>query len=84
MEFLSSEVVLCYCKYTFCSCMECCFHVRAGAVNCNVHILDKLQKRVCGTVGSTVAVSVESLVQLRDEASLKVFSTGIFVVDVSY
>ena len=84
MEFLSSEVVLCYCKSIFCSCMECCFNVRAGAVNCNVHIFDKLQKRVCGTVGSTVAASVEFLVQLRDEASLRVFSTGIFVVDVNY
>ena len=39
-------------------CMRCCW---AGAPNCYFEVLEKLQKRICRTVGSSVAASLEPL-----------------------
>ena len=47
MKFLSPEVALYLYKSTMRPCMEYCCHVWAGAPNCYLELLDKLQKRIC-------------------------------------
>ena len=44
MKFLSPEVVLYLYKSTIQLCMEYCCHIWAGAPNCYLELLDKLQK----------------------------------------
>ena len=70
MKFLSPEVALYVFKSTICPCMEYCCHVWAGAPNCCLDLLDKLQKWICRIVGPSLAVSLEP------------FSIGITLVDV--
>ena len=60
-KFLSREVALYLYKSTIHPCMEYCCHVRAGAPGCYLELLDKLQREICRTVGSSLAASVESL-----------------------
>ena len=61
MKFLSPEVALYLYKFTICPYMEYCCHVRAGAPSCYLQLLEKLQKRICRTVGSSLAASLEPL-----------------------
>ena len=61
MKFVSSEVALYLYKYTLHSCMEYCCPVWAGAPSCYLDLLDKLQKRICRTVGPSPAASLEPL-----------------------
>ena len=61
MKFLSPEVALYLCKSTIRPCMEYCCHVWAGAPSCYLELLDKLQKRICKTVGPSLVASLESL-----------------------
>ena len=51
MKFLSPEVALYLYKSTIQPCMEYCCHLWAGAPSCYLELLDKLQKRICRTVG---------------------------------
>ena len=51
-------------------CMEYCSHVRAGAPNCYLELLDKLQKRIYRTVSSSFATSFKPLAHCRNVASL--------------
>ena len=44
MKFLSPEVDLYHYKSTICPCMEYSCHIWAGASNCYLELLDKLQK----------------------------------------
>ena len=82
MKFLSLEVALYLYKSTMQLCMECCCHVWAGAPGCYLELLDKLQKRICRTVGPSLAPSLEPLVH-QNAVSLSLFySTGIILVDV--
>ena len=73
MKFLSPEVALYLYKSTIRPCMEYCFHVWAGAPSCYLELLDKLQKRICSTVGPSLAVSLEPLAPWRNVASLSLF-----------
>ena len=73
MKFLSPEVALYLYKSTIRPCMEYCCHVWAGAPSCYLELLDKLQKRICRTVGPSRAASHEPLAHHRNVASLKVF-----------
>ena len=50
--------------------MEYCCHVWAGAPSCYLGFLDKLQKRICRTVGLLLAASLEPLAHRRNVASL--------------
>ena len=59
IKFLSHVVALYLYKSTIRPCMECCFHVWAGAPSCYLELLDKLQKRICRTVGPSLATSLE-------------------------
>ena len=61
MKCLSPEIAQYLYKSTIYPCMEYCFHVWAGAPNCYLGLLDKLQKRICRTVGPSLAASVASL-----------------------
>ena len=55
MKFFSLEVPLYLYKSTIHPCMEYCCHVWAGVCNCYFELLDKSEKYVCRTVGSSLA-----------------------------
>ena len=61
MKLLSPEVALYLYKSTIHPCMEHCCHVWPGAPICNFELLDKLQKRICRTVGPLLAASLKHL-----------------------
>ena len=61
MRFFCPEDALYLYKYTIRPCMEYCFHVSAGDPSCYMELLDKLQKRICRTVGPSLAASLEPL-----------------------
>ena len=73
MKFLSPEGALYLYKSTIQPCMEYCCHVWAGAPSCYLELLDKLQKRICRTVGPSLAASLEPLAHRRNVASLSLF-----------
>ena len=73
MKFLSPEVALYLSKSTIQPCMEYCCHIWAGAPSCYLELLDKLQKRICRTVGPSLAASLEPLAHHRNVASLSLF-----------
>ena len=73
MKFLSPEVALYLYKSTIRPCMEYCCHVWAGAPNCYLDSLDKLQKRICRIVGPSLAASLEPLAHRRNVAILSLF-----------
>ena len=73
MKFLSPEVALYLYKSTIRPCMEYCCQVWAGAPNCYLELLDKLQKRICRTVGPSLAASLEPLAHRQNVASLSLF-----------
>ena len=61
MKFLSPEVDLYLYKSSISPCIEHCVHVWAGAPSCYLQLLDKLQKRICRTLGPSLASSLEPL-----------------------
>ena len=69
MKFLSPEVALYLYKSPIRSCMEYCCHVWAGASSCYLELVDKLQKRICRTVGPSLAASLEPLAHRRNVTS---------------
>ena len=73
MKFNSPEVALYLYKSTIHPCMEYCCHVWVGAPSCYLELLDKLQKRICGTVGPSLAASLEPLAHCQNVASLSLF-----------
>ena len=73
MKFLSPEVALYLCKSTIQLFMEYCCHVQAGAPSFYLELLDKLQNRICRTVGPSIATSLEPLPHRRNVASLSLF-----------
>ena len=79
MKSHSLEVALYLYKSTMHPCMEYCCLVWAGATSCYLKLLDKLQKRICKTVGPSLAVFLEPLAHHRNVAS---FSIGITLVGV--
>ena len=73
MKFLSSEVALYLYKSTIRPCMEYFCHVWAGVPSCYLELLDKLQKRICRTVGPSRATFFEPLAHRRNVANLSLF-----------
>ena len=53
--------------------MEYCCHVCAGAPSYYLELLEKLQKRICKTVGPSLAAFLECLAHCRNVASLSLF-----------
>ena len=60
-------------KSTIGPCIEYCCHVWAGAPSCYLGLLDKLQKRICRTVGPSLAASLEPLAHRQNVAILSLF-----------
>ena len=73
IKVLFPEVALYLYKSTIRPCMEYCCHVCAGAPSCYLELLGKLQKRICRTVGPSLAGSLEPLAHCRNVASLSLF-----------
>ena len=73
MKFLSPEVAQYLYKSTIQPCMEYCCHFWAGAPSCYLELQDNLQKRICRTVGTSLAASLEPLAHRRNVASLNLF-----------
>ena len=73
IKFVFPEVALYLCKSTIWPSMEYCFHVWAGACSYYLELLDKLQKRICRTVGPWFAASLEPLSYHWNVASLSLF-----------
>ena len=61
MKFLSPEVAMYLYKSTIRPCMEYCCYICTGAPSCYLELLDNLQKRICKTVGPSLADSLEPL-----------------------
>ena len=78
MNFLSPEVALYLYKSTIRPCMEYSCHIWAGGPSCYLELLDKLQKRICMTVGPSPAASLEPLALCRNVASLSLFYRHYF------
>ena len=53
--------------------MEYFCHVWAGALSCYLELIDKLQKRICRTVGPSLATSLGHLADRGNVASLSLF-----------
>ena len=53
--------------------MEYCCHAGTGTPSCYLELLDSLQKRICSTVGPSLAASLESLAHRQNMASLSLF-----------
>ena len=73
MKFLSPEVDLYLYKSTICPCMEYYFHIWADAPSCYLELLDKLQNRICRTVGLLLAACLEPLAHCQNVASFSLF-----------
>ena len=83
MKFLSPEDALYLYKSTIQPRMKYCCHVWAGTPSCYLELLDKLQNRICRTVGSFLAASLETLAHCQNVASLNLlfryyFGRGLF------
>ena len=61
--------------------MEYCCHVWAGARSCQLKLLDKLQKQICRTVGTSFAALLNPWL-IVEMWSAWVFSIGITLVGV--
>ena len=59
--------------------MKHCCDVWAGTPSCYLELLDKLQKRICRTVGRSLAASLEPLANRQNIASLSLFYRYYFV-----
>ena len=73
MKFFCHGVALYLYKSTIWPCIEYCCHVWDGASSCYLELLDKLQKRICRTVGPSLATSLEPLAHRRNVVSLSLF-----------
>ena len=73
MKFLCPNVVLHLHKSAIRQCMEYCCHIWSGAFTCYLELLEKLQKRICRTVGRSLAASLEPLARCRNLASISFF-----------
>ena len=73
MKFFSPEVALYLYKSTIRPCMENCCHVWSGAPSCYLELLDKLRKRICRTVGGSLAAFLEPLAHCQHVGCLNVF-----------
>ena len=81
MKFLSPEVALYLFKSIIRPCVEYCCHVWAGAPSSYLELFDNLQKRICRTVGFSLAASLDVLAHCQNAASLSL--VGITLVYVN-
>ena len=81
MKFLSPVVAQYLYKFIIQPCMEYCCHVWAGAPGCYLELLDKLQKRICRTVGPSLAVCLEPgcIVEMQPASVISIGITLVYV-----
>ena len=72
-KFCFLAVALFLNKSTRRPCMEYCCHVWAGALNCYLELIDKLQKWICRTFGPSLAASLKPLAHLQNIVSFSFF-----------
>ena len=65
-------------KSTIQPCMEYCCHVLAGAPSCYLELLDKQQKQISRTVGSSLAACLEPLAHHQNVSSLSLLHRYYF------
>ena len=65
-------------KSTIRLCMEYCCRIWADAPSCYLEMLDKLQKRICRTVGPSLAASLEVLAHRQNVVSISLFYRHYF------
>ena len=58
MKIFPPEIAPYLYKFTILPCMEYCCYVWAGAPNCSLELLEKLQNRICRTVGPWLIVEM--------------------------
>ena len=73
MKFPSPEIALYLYKATIRSCMEYCCHVWARAPSCYLELLNKLEKRICRTVGPSLSTFLEHVAHRRNVTNLSLF-----------
>ena len=73
VKFLFLEAVLYLYKSTIRPCMEYYYNVWAGALIFYLELLDKLQKRICRAVVSSLVASLEPLVHRQNVASFRYY-----------
>ena len=78
MNFFSPEIALYICKSTIRPCMEYCRHVWDIAPSWNLELLHELQKRICRSVGLSLAASLEPFSHCQNVASLSLFYNYYF------
>ena len=78
MKFLPIEVALYLYKSTIRLCMEYCCHVWSVTPSYFLELLDKLQKRICRTVGPSLAASLEPVTHHQNLASISHFYWNYF------
>ena len=76
MKFLSPEVALYLYKSAIRSCMKHCCHV--WTTSCYLEFLDKLKKRICRTVGPSLAASLECLAYHQNVTRISLFYSYYF------
>ena len=69
MKFFSPEVALYLYKYTIYNIYNKYTAMSGLELSCYLKLSDKLQKRICKTVGSSLAASLEPLARHRNVAS---------------
>ena len=69
----SPEIALYLYKSTIRPCTEYCCYIWDGVPSCYLKLLDKLQKRICRTVGPSLGASFELLAHRRNVASSSLF-----------
>ena len=84
MKFLSPVIALNLYKSTIHPCMEYCCHIWAGAPSCYLELLDKLQKRICRTVGPSLAAALEPMAHHWNVTSLSHFYRYYFARKIKY
>ena len=73
IQFVSPEVAVYLYKSTIQPYMEYCCHVCEVAPSCYFDMLNKLQKRIFGTVGHKLAACSEPLTHRQNVARLSLF-----------
>ena len=84
MKFLSPEVALYLFKSIIRPCVEYCCHVWAGAPSSYLELFDNLQKRICRTVGFSLAASLDVLAHCQNAASLSLVGITLVYVNLRW
>ena len=79
MKFISPEVILYLYKYTMQHFIEYFCYIWVGSPMCYLYVVGKLHRRLCRTVGPTLAASLKPLGNCRNVASLILFYRYYFV-----